>query len=126
MNESTLEQRIDAALARLDAGAADDRAKTIQPGGPGTQVTCAACGHEDVYPGDALDGLLRCDECGSVYMHGVLRPKIVNLPHPTGDRRFLQQIIEVRDEAGNKQYVKLTLDRPYAGAIARDLLSVCP
>jgi hypothetical protein len=117
---------IEAAFARLDAGIAAEKAKTIQPDGPGTTVICRACGHKDVYPGDALSGWLRCDECKAEYFAGVLRPKVTHMPHPSGDRRFLQQTIECQDDAGNRHKIALTLDRQFGGAIARDLLSVCP
>jgi hypothetical protein len=123
------EELIAAAHARLDAGIADEksknRAKSIQPGGPGTVVTCPSCKHACEFKGDALAGRLQCDECKAVMMHGVLRPRVTHTPHPK-DPRFIIQTIESQTPDGSPVTITLTFDREFGGQIARDLLSVCP
>lgn len=89
---------------------------SIQPAGPGTTVTCPACGHQDEYPGDASLEVVTCDQCRSRLAYGVLTPRWTHLP--AIDPRFLRVRI-----AGT---IEILLDRDYARAIALDALSVCP
>ena len=121
MTSEELQARTDAALARLDAATPAPAGRGgIQPGGPGTAVTCPQCGKADIYEGDAESELLHCDYCKAALAYGVLMPKWTNEPHE--DARFLRMKVE----AAKGTVVTLTLERSYARAVALDILSVCP
>lgn len=116
-----LEARVDAALERLSQPI--DRGG-IQPGGPGTKVTCPKCKHEDVYAGDAHAEVIRCDECDARLAFGALSPVYTHMPHETNPAMVVQ-VIQTHLPDGQPITIKVPLDRKYGAMIAHDLASVC-
>jgi hypothetical protein len=69
---------------------------SIQPGGPGSPVTCETCGHEAPFDGDVRryggSSGFACSECGARYDYGVLWPGLD--VEPSRDRHCVTMVLE--------------------------------
>lgn len=113
-------EQLDAELASVAAQAAHRLA--VQPGGPGTEMRCPSCGHQDKFDGDALNESVTCTECGTAIVYGYPMPRWVNDPH--ADRRMLMMRVDAV-VGGQRVHLELPVSRAFAHRLAIDLLAVC-